>query len=288
MLETSDSQFKTFNRCARLWAYQKLLKLSSNESLDNLVLGNAVHAGLEEYVRTREMPKAMTAAMEEVQTGKPNNREWALQVAPAMVQGCVQHWFPWFDARYEFVAVEEWFQNNPHPDVLFRGYKDVVARSRTTGKASLWDWKTASQDDGGYLGAGVASNQQLARYCLDHRKKHGEWPEEAGLVFLQKPKGTDIAKAASEARSTAKNYHHKNIQITPDFASFAISVEQMDVLDSQRMAEYKRLVTEHGIVGMEYIPANFGNCFAYGNLCGFSSGCHSGNPCHRALKAVPK
>jgi len=72
--------------------------------------------------------------------------------------------------------------------------------------------------------------------------------------------------------------------VTPKFAKFAIDVEASDVLVAQQMLQFRELYRQRGVEAFEYIPPNFLSCYSYGRECGFASGCHSGNPCHRTLK----
>lgn len=284
-IEVSDSQFKSFTDCERKWAYQKLLNLTPDEDKDTLIMGQAWHAGAEEYVKTGgDMTKATEAIMAEIAKGKPGNAEYQKLIVPAMLIGWAVHWLPGFLAEYEFVALEEWFAVEPNPEIVrIRGYKDVVAKKKATGKRCVFDYKTSSSAYAQDLIATLSSNNQLARYATAERRVTGDWPQEVGLVFVFKQKAKDPMVAAANARSDPGSYKHVVQQVTPQFAAFALAVEANDVLVAQRMQQYRDLVAQHGPQALDYIPANFNNCFSYGKMCGFAQGCHSACPAHTKL-----
>lgn len=278
VIEISDSQIKAFQACPRKWVYNKVLKLDAQENEDNRVLGDAVHSGLEEFIKSRSMDKALKAALDAIKEGKPTNPEHQVILAPAMVQGWVIHFLPGFERDYEYINVEEWFSTAPHPQVHLRGFIDAVTRNRRTGGIHLGDYKTSSQSGGGDLGRTTDFNQQLARYALAWKRLKGVWPEEVSLIFLQKPKQPE------HARTNPDLYYRKSKQVTPAFAAFALDVERSDVLLAQQMSAYRDLIKAQGPQAAEFVPANFDKCFSYGTLCGFAPGCHSGCPAHRSMR----
>lgn len=283
-IEVSDSQFKGFQGCARKWAYTKLLKLESEENKDNMHLGNAAHDGMEEYIKTRDMTKAINCALVSLNRDKPSNLEYQKLLVPSMLIGWATHWLPSFDQEYQFVALEEWFTSEPNPQIIrIRGYKDVVAVKRQTGKRCVFDYKTSSAAYARDLIATLESNNQLCRYATAERRATGEWPAEVGLVFLFKPTSKDQSVAIENARCDPALYRSVIQQVTPKFAQFALSVEANDVLMGQQMQFYRDLVAERGPEACDFIPANFDNCFNYGSMCGFASGCHSSCPAHKNL-----
>lgn len=287
-IELSDSQIKTFQKCPRKWAYNKLLKLDPAESKDNLILGNAWHEGAEEFTLSRDMQKAVNVAAKalvEGENGKPTNLAWQWAVVPAMLVGWATHFLPGFEQEYEFIAREEWFTYEPNPEILrMRGYKDVVARKRTTGARSVWDYKTSSPAYAQDLGKSLESNNQLARYTVAEKREKGAWPAEVGLIFAGKPKSKDPEAAAQDARTNANLYTKVTQQVTPKFATFSIAVEASDLLWAQQMKFYRDQYRLRGPAAMEDVPANFDNCLEYGTMCGFASGCHAGCPAHRSMK----
>lgn len=287
-IDVSDSQEKLFLRCGRLWGYKKLLKLDVEENKDNLVMGDALHSAFEHFVLNRNLAAAQQLAMSKIQQGNVTNREWQLQVVPAMIYGWATLWLPSFEREYEILKPEEEFSYFPHPLVRYRGKKDLRARKRSTGGILLLDYKSSGQKDGGELGEQVLINHQLAIYAIDEMRRVGTWPEEVGLMFAQKPKKKDILQCVQDARTLPSNYHSKIIPVTPRFAQFAIDVEASDVLVAQQMLQFRELYRQRGIEAFEYIPPNFLNCSEYGTTCGFAKGCHNGAPCHRTLKQVKK
>lgn len=288
-IELSDSQFKTFQGCPRKWAYTKLLGLEADEDKDNMHLGNAVHDGLEEYIKTRDMTKAINCALTALAKDKPTKIEYFKLLAPAMLIGWATHWLPSFEQEYQYVALEEWFTSEPNPAVVrIRGYKDVVALDRQTGQRCVFDYKTSSEAYARDLIATLQSNNQLARYATAERRQTGAWPQKIGLIFLFKPKAKDPMVAVENARCDPASYRSVIQQVTPQFAQFALAVEANDVLMAQQMQFYRDQVLQYGPQACDIIPANFDNCFNYGSMCGFAQGCHSACPAHRNLpkKAV--
>lgn len=283
-IEVSDSQYKSYQGCPRKWAYQKLLKLESSENKDSMHVGNAAHDGMEEYIKTGSMDKAHEAALKALIESKPTNLEYAKMLVPSMLIGWATHWLPSFLKEYEYVALEEWFTSEPNPEVVrIRGFKDCVARKRSTMKRCVFDYKTSSDAYFRDLAATLESNNQLARYTMAEYRQFGEWPAEVGLVFLLKPKSKDAMVACENARCDPSLYRMLIQQVTPKFAEYSIAIEQNDILMAQQMKFYRDLVTERGPQACDYIPANFDNCFNYGSMCGFAQGCHSAHPAHQNL-----
>ncbi len=284
-VEVSDSQFKTFQGCQRKWSYNKLLKLDPLEDKDAMHLGNAWHDGAETYIKTRSIEQAINAALTDLNKTKPTAIEYQKLLVPAMLIGWASLWLPAFELEYEYIALEEWFDIKPNPDVMrLRGFKDVVALKRTTRKRCVFDYKTSSQAYARDLIATLSSNNQLARYATAERREKGEFPAEVGLIFAYKPKSENVMKAIEQARSDPSMYKTYVQQVTPQFATFALEVERNDILMSQQMQFYRDQVAARGPSACDDIPADFNNCFQFGKMCGFSTGCHSGNPAHRCLK----
>lgn len=247
-------------------------------------LGNAAHDGMEEYIKTGSMDKAIAAALKAITESKPTNIEYQKLLVPAMLIGWATHFVNAFLRDYEYVALEQWFATKPNPDIMcLRGYKDAVVKKRTTGRRCVFDYKTSSDAYFRDLAATLDSNNQLARYTMAEYREFGEYPAEVGLIFLLKPKSKDPSVACENARCDPSLYRMLIQQVTPKFAEYAIAVEQNDVLLSQQMQHYRDQVLLHGPQACDYIPANFDNCFNYGSMCGFAPGCHSGCPVHRTL-----
>lgn len=283
-IEVSDSQFKSYQGCPRKWAYNKLLKLTPDEGRDAMHFGNAGHDGLEEFIKTGSMDKAIAAAIKSLNETKPTNIEYAKMVVPAMLIGWATHWLTPHLREFEVVALEQWFTSSPNPEIVrIRGFKDLVCLQRATGKRCVFDYKFSSDAYLRDLTATLEFNNQLARYTMAEWREFGSFPAVVGLVFLIKPKAKDINVACENARCDPGLYRTVIQQVTPKFAEFAIANEQNDVLMAQQMLFYRDLVAERGPQGCDFIPANFDNCYNYGSMCGFAGGCHSGHPAHRNL-----
>ena len=285
--EISDSQLKEFQRCERRWAFKRLLKLEPSEGKDNLIYGNSLHEGMEEFVKTSDLAKSQTVVIEYIKKERPEDFQWQLQVAPAQLYGWAVHWLPAFLKDHDITAVEQWFDVLPHPAVKIRGYKDLQAKRKTTGGRVLLDYKTSGQSGGGDLGKTVSINQQLAIYAVDDRRRTGDWPHAVGLVFLQKPKNNTIDACVKAAKEKADLYFDRMVEVTPAFAAFALDVERSFVSYALRMGQYRTQFVAQGPAFIDSIPPNFNECFSYGEMCGFAAGCHSGQPCHRLLPRKP-
>lgn len=286
IVDTSDSQNKTYLDCARCWGYKKILKLDPDENRDNLIMGDAFHCGADHFVLHRNMAEAQSVVITKIREGKPSDEQWQLQVVPAMLAGWAMHWLPAFEQEYQILETEQPFSYFPHPTVRYRGKKDLRARNRRTGKIFIGDYKTSAKSTVSIMSQELHINRQLAIYAIEEMRKTGEWPAEVALIFACKPakKGKTITDNAQEALMTATNYVTKTVRVTPSFAQYAIDVEASDVLIAQQMRQYRALYKQLGLRAFDFIPPNFTSCYSYGTECGFAKGCHSGNPCHRTLK----
>ena len=70
----SASQFKTFSRCKRKWFIEKCTDVPRPEPSKAMVLGTAVHAVLEEYLRDGVVPDEETRAGRIAAAGLPSSR----------------------------------------------------------------------------------------------------------------------------------------------------------------------------------------------------------------------
>jgi hypothetical protein len=289
MIDISDSQIKNFNRCQRRWAYEKVLGLSSEEDKENMQLGDAFHKGMEKYVETQGN---LPAAILESQTAVKNTWKdfevpgWAFVVVPAMVEGAIRHWLPVFLQTYTYDAVETWVEYTPHPAVKTRMYVDIYARKNTSRKLCVFDYKTTGSQGGGDVSKGLAFNRQLALYSIATYRTRGEWPEDVGLIFAQKPKKEDPIAAAKQAKDDPNLYYSRIQTVTPAFAQYAISLEHSDVMTALHMSAIKDNVKANGPIALDNVPANFEGCSKYNSMCGFSAGCHCGQPIHQTMRKV--
>jgi len=252
-------------------------------------LGNAAHDGMEEYIKSRSMEKAINCALTALNRDKPTNLEYQKLLVPSMLIGWANHFLPSFEQEYQYIALEQWFTSCPNPEIVrIRGFKDAVVLKRQTNARCVFDYKTASLAYSRDLIATLASNNQLARYATAERREFGSWVSEVGLIFLFKPTAKDPAIAIQNARSDPSLYRLVVQQVTPQFAQYALDVERNDVVMAAQMRHYRDQILLRGPVACEDIPANLDNCYNYGTMCGFAAGCHSGNPIHRTLpqKAV--
>jgi hypothetical protein len=285
-IEISDSQVKLFQACPRSWAYQRLLKIKPEEDRWNLYYGSAVHKGLEHLHKGDLLKGAVEAAVAVVQKDAPSDAEMAAKAA-AVVEGYARLFYPLYQTNWVTLACEEWYEYFSDPVVKIRGSRDnkSAAKQNMAHRATL-DFKTTAFKDGGDLGKNLRFNHQLALYCISEYRVSQQWPQEMGLVFLQKPRTDDLAEWCRRAKTDAGLYTMKTEPVTPEFAWYALSVEEEMTLTGRKMFEIARAFDINGVSALNEVLPNYNGCFEYGRKCGFAQGCHSCKPIHRVMQGI--
>lgn len=286
-IDISDSQRKDYIRCPRRWAYNKVLKLKTGEDKWNLVFGNGVHTGLEHIHKGDTLQASVQAGYDEMQKD-PDKADDMFELCGAMLTGYTTFFLPSFGKHWQTVTTEEWFEYNTDEAVRDRGKRDLKAALITDPDyLGIFDFKTTGSNGGGDLAKFVTRNIQLGQYCMSFYRKTGRWPNETGLIFLQKPrkaKGGGFTKAAIEkCRNDASLYYIKRLPVDQEFALFAIEWEKQVTLYGKQMKAIRDRVEQQGTAFLDFVPACFNNCVAYGSMCGYAKGCHSGKPAHTQI-----
>lgn len=283
-IDISDSQRKDYMRCPRRWAYQKILKLQTGEEKWNLVFGNGVHIGLEHIHKGDTLQASVQASYDEMQKD-PDKADDMFELCGAMLTGYTNFFLPSFVKHWQTLSCEEWFEYHTDPAVRDRGKRDLKAQSIADPSViGIYDFKTTGSTQGGDLGKFVTRNIQLGQYCMSYYRKVGSWPSECGLIFLQKPrKGKNGKFPLDKCRQDASLYYMKRCPVDQDFALFAIEWEKQITLYGKQMKAIRDGIEQHGTAFLDFVPACFNNCVAYGSLCGFATGCHSGKPAHTQI-----
>ena len=281
----SHSQTETFHSCQRCWAYEKILKVKTEEDTRALVYGNAVHEGLALLGRGQSLQDATTVGMNYLhehknELGKDFDKycEWL----PLNLEGFFTHYFPKFLQQWEIVETERYVEYAPMPGYLWRGYLDVIARHRQTGAYGVFDYKTSSKQYIDSLKPSIRWNHQLADYLMAfYRNVVQQWPASIGLIFLRKP----AYRESPQKFLSPDMYLDISIEVDPTFIQFAIDVEKNDAVGiGMTMYQYYQAYSQQGLAALDTIPANFASCFKYGRKCGYADGCHSGRPLHTIMK----
>jgi len=281
----SVSQSETHHRCPRLWAYRYLLDLKPADQ-SSLVLGNAVHDALE----SRLMGKDLNTSINDGITYLRQNNGDAVcpggeQMLTGMLRGYEQHGLPQFLTVWEVVKCEAAFDYFVAPGFQVRGFIDVVARRRTDGQIGLFDHKTCGDDYATVLTEKLSYSQQLAEYCIAWREQvqHSiwpgselAWPAVVGYNFLKKPrKGGD---------PTSKSLFQMKEYLTgPVFHQFCLEAKANMIREMAQRRIWRQLFAQDPKGAMESIPCNYGGCHAFGRLCDYAHGCHTGAPLHRQM-----
>jgi hypothetical protein len=283
-IEISDSQVKLFQSCPRSWAFQKLLKIQPEEDRYNLYFGSGVHKGLERLHLGDDLAAAQNAARAACAKDAPQDGEMA-EKAAAMVGGYGLHFYKMYLQNWETTAAEEWYEYFPDPLVKVRGSRDNKSRARLDpSHTGVFDFKTTAFKDGGDLGKNLKRNHQLALYAVSEMRLTGSWPSEYGLIFLQKPRSQDHRDWCQRALQDPSLYTMRNEPLTPEFAWYAMAVEEEMVVTGKQMHALARLFDLHGPAALEQALPNFNSCYEYGRECGFAKGCHSCKPIHRVMQ----
>ncbi|NEN88010.1 MAG: PD-(D/E)XK nuclease family protein [Okeania sp. SIO3H1] len=279
----SDSQIKSFQKCPRSWAYQKLLKVYPDEDKWNLHFGSGVHVGLEHLHNGDTLENATKETVASCAKEAPDDAEMHAQ-AKSMVIGYAKHFYPFYITNWQTVSSEEWYEYFPHPLIKMRGSRDNVSVARMDPNyMALLDFKTTGMKDGGDLGKTIKTNHQLALYSVSKCREIGKWPSEQGLIFLQKPRTKSITEWCRRAENDPGLYSMKNEPFTPDMAHYALAVEQEVVATGLQMYALAKAFDMGGVPALEMAIPNLNACFEYGRMCGFSKGCHNNRPMHREM-----
>lgn len=283
-IEISDSQVKKFKSCEFAWACQYLLKIVPDEDKTNLIFGGGVHAGLEAVHNGSYEQEALDKI--KAHFAKEGGDEKNMRLAQAMLRGYVRFFLPQYCANYRTVQSEGWFEYWPHEKVKVRGARDNISTLiANPSHHGVFDFKTTSFVGGGDLGKTVKTNQQLALYNISFAREYGFWPNEMGLIFLQKPKNSNIETQIERANNDPSLYSMVNEPVDVEAGQFAQAFERIMVNTGLRMLAIAQAFDHMGPSALDNALQNFESCYSYGRMCGFHKGCHSCRPAHHELIA---
>lgn len=147
----SFSEFDLFNKCGHKHLVFKHLALDSEPPSIHLAFGDAIHASIEKTIeesfgaeRRIEFFRArFRKNMDETMIGQPAYAE----LDDFMEQGCnilsILDFNKLLD-EYEVVSVEEPLYQKIYGNFHFKGFIDLVLKSKTTGRYLILDWKTST------------------------------------------------------------------------------------------------------------------------------------------------
>lgn len=147
----SFSEFDLFNKCGHKHLVFKHLGLDSEPPSIHLAFGDAIHASIEKTIeeslgtqnRIAFFRARFKKNMDETMMGQPGYEE----LDAFMEQGCnilsIIDFIKLLD-EYEVVSVEEPLYQQVYGNFYFKGFIDLVLKSKRTGRYLILDWKTST------------------------------------------------------------------------------------------------------------------------------------------------
>lgn len=282
-VEISHSQVETFLQCQRKWFYKKVLKLPTDDDSSSRAYGAAGHEGLAVIFRNGGLEQAQVVARSALSKA---SRQWEDAKQANYQQHLAKHLEAFYEKVYlgkwsldwSTVSTEEYWDIAPTPGILWRGYIDLVTRNRD-GRIAIFDHKFSSKMYADNLSRSLGNSHQLANYTMAYVRKTGQWPQEVGYILFLKKKSFSEKPVYAEG-----DVKVVSIPVTPQFAQFAMSVEQMDVQIAEAMRACYIAYWQHGPQAAWKALANYGSCHDYGSQCPFYMGCSTGNPIHNHVR----
>lgn len=282
VVEFSHSQVELFLQCQRKWFYRKVLNLPAGDDAPPLLYGKAGHEGLGALFSGRaDRERMISVAVQELKTTAAMHHVWYEKARPhleAQLAAFYDSFYGAFMKEWEVVSTEEYWDVAPAPGCLWRGYIDLVARNRYDGRIAIFDHKFSSKDYIDKLSRGIQTSHQLANYVMAWVRKSGQWPGEVGYIFFEK------LKMDNNPKYSGKHTKLVSIPVTPQFAQFAMGVEQNDVHIAERMRQLYIAYRDQGPATASQALADFSRCHDFFSECPFFSGCSSGNPIHNRVR----
>lgn len=147
----SFSEFDLFNKCGHKHLIFKHLALDSEPPSIHLAFGDAIHASIEKTLedtlgtesRVNFFKTRFKKNMDETMLGQPGYAE----LDAFMEQGCnilsIIDFVKLLN-EYEVVSVEEPLYQKVYGNFHFKGFIDLVLKSKSTGRYLILDWKTST------------------------------------------------------------------------------------------------------------------------------------------------
>jgi hypothetical protein len=145
----SRSSHEAFSECQRkgYWGYLYKQGLEPTATQWNLVIGLAVHKGLELLMKGATIKDAVLGLVEDFVTKVPLLDEDGVQhlaLAEALLRGWHRVRFPRFMAAFEVLTVEKELLTTLASNIGLRSRLDVLVRDRQDGFNFVINWKTSS------------------------------------------------------------------------------------------------------------------------------------------------
>lgn len=148
----SFSEFSLYNECGHKHLIVKFLKLDEDLPSIHLFFGNAIHEAIELSVKDNlDIESRVSHFKEKFKKEMMNNLmndPSFLQMNDYIVQGenilrtlQLENIF----SDYEIVSVEEPLYEKIHGNYYFKGFIDLIARNKITGRYLIIDWKTSGE-----------------------------------------------------------------------------------------------------------------------------------------------
>lgn len=237
----SQSALSCYMQCPRKFFYEKIKRRVPQETSKSLIIGKAVHAGLEYYFRNlghfrnlgsdgvfRQLADSMCeAAMLSMPVGCTEEDRIKVKV---MLEQYAQTYMVCDSEQFEVLEVESWF-DKPLLDKDFRmyGVVDAIVRMKSGG-VYIIEHKTASSVDDYYV-EHIEIDSQVSSYLFGFNEKY----DIKGIIYdvIRKPKAsmkvseTDAEYEARKAASKTGRIKRKEAE-DPDEYAQRVSDEMYD------------------------------------------------------------
>ena len=220
----TNSSRATFMNCRKKWEYEYIRRLAPRRVSIPFLVGGLFHDGLdrmykvgafdaEEFEEQVVLPKCEQAAEQCLEPGQSDDVWMQRAVVMGMLKGYAKAYLKGDMASYKILRAEESFAIPLEKGRQYMGKRDLLVMDRKTEKLVLFEHKTTSRLDGGYL-AKLPLDNQILGYAWSVGKLMGRLPERVVYNVAKKP---GIRQKASET-----------------FEEFAARVEQEYVLEPAR------------------------------------------------------
>lgn len=152
-IHISFSEFSLFNQCGHKHLVEKHLKLTESAMTVHLFFGNAIHAAIEKSLKDaiglnrridffkRTFAKDMLDHMRDEPGFQQELDDYLKQGEELLNILSIEDIF----SKYKIISVEEPLFEHIHGEFYFKGFIDLVAQNRESGKYVIIDWKTSGQ-----------------------------------------------------------------------------------------------------------------------------------------------
>lgn len=267
IVEISHSGLQTFKSCPRKFAYRKVLINADQRDFSGIAanVGTAMHEGIQEAFRSRDLDKAIEALALHHPIELPKGTDasvYSIESSIITLREALTDEI----MDYELVSVERNGETvdgievkflvvidlGPDCPVIFhlRGYIDLILKHPFNGVIAPIDIKTMTPNAFAQAYNKYRQDTQITSYGMPINALLGQFDEFQAGIF---------AVSMSDYNPQTKLHPYKRrIGDVEDY--------QFDLLDScQRIARYYQL---------QHFPRNSSGCVAFGRPCKFLEHCH--------------